>query len=303
MEKNKQIPVILNTGIGTDIDDTWALAAILRSPEISLKCVLTTGGDTYYRAKIVGKILEIAGRSDVDIAIGNSEPCSGMYQESWIAGYSLNSYPGIVHTQGIKAVSNYLKQVKETITIINLCDASSIHEILTNDFAIASGLRFLGMYGSLYRGYEDNSEPCIESNIKSNVKAFKQIMTAPWQEFIIAPLDTSSLVILDGLDYKAIYNSPDPLLRAVIENYRIWAGLVPWEKIDYYKERSSRLFDMVPVYLAYASDFINIEKMNLLITDEGKTISDPDGLEVSVAISWKNLEVFKKNLTEKLLQV
>jgi hypothetical protein len=35
-------PVILDTDIGDDIDDTWALAMLLKSPELDLKFVTTT---------------------------------------------------------------------------------------------------------------------------------------------------------------------------------------------------------------------------------------------------------------------
>ncbi len=42
------IPVILDTDIGGDIDDTWALAMLLKSPEVDLKLVVTDYGNTTY---------------------------------------------------------------------------------------------------------------------------------------------------------------------------------------------------------------------------------------------------------------
>jgi inosine-uridine nucleoside N-ribohydrolase len=36
-----KIPVILDTDIGGDIDDAWALALILKSPELDLKMLVT----------------------------------------------------------------------------------------------------------------------------------------------------------------------------------------------------------------------------------------------------------------------
>jgi hypothetical protein len=41
-----RIPVILDTDIGTDIDDTWALAMLLKSPELDAKLVVSDSGDT-----------------------------------------------------------------------------------------------------------------------------------------------------------------------------------------------------------------------------------------------------------------
>ena len=60
----KKISVILDTDIGGDIDDIWALVLLLKSPELDLRLVTTATGDTHYRAKVVVRLLEIAGRGD-----------------------------------------------------------------------------------------------------------------------------------------------------------------------------------------------------------------------------------------------
>ncbi|MEM9408017.1 MAG: hypothetical protein AAGA81_18415, partial [Acidobacteriota bacterium] len=54
-EAEAPIPVIFDTDIGTDIDDTWALAQLLASPELDLRLVVTDSGDTETRARIVAK--------------------------------------------------------------------------------------------------------------------------------------------------------------------------------------------------------------------------------------------------------
>ena len=66
----KGIPVMLDTDIGTDMDDTWALAFMLRSPELDVKLITTASDDTTVRAKIVAKLLTIAARTDIPIGIG-----------------------------------------------------------------------------------------------------------------------------------------------------------------------------------------------------------------------------------------
>jgi inosine-uridine nucleoside N-ribohydrolase len=67
---SRKIPVILDTDIGGDIDDTWALAMMLRCPELDIKLVVSDTGNTTYRAKIIAKILHIAGRTDIAVGIG-----------------------------------------------------------------------------------------------------------------------------------------------------------------------------------------------------------------------------------------
>jgi len=48
---SNSIPVILDTDIGDDIDDAYALALILRSPELDLRAVTTVYGNTLARAR------------------------------------------------------------------------------------------------------------------------------------------------------------------------------------------------------------------------------------------------------------
>ena len=50
------IPVIFDSDIGGDIDDTWALAYLVRSPELDLRLVVTDHGDTVYQARVAARL-------------------------------------------------------------------------------------------------------------------------------------------------------------------------------------------------------------------------------------------------------
>jgi inosine-uridine nucleoside N-ribohydrolase len=54
-------PIILDTDIATDIDDSFALALIINSPEPELLGVTTVAGDTQARARPAAKLLWEAG--------------------------------------------------------------------------------------------------------------------------------------------------------------------------------------------------------------------------------------------------
>jgi hypothetical protein len=54
----RRVPVILDTDIGDDIDDSWALPLLLRSPELDVKLITTATGDTTYRARLTARLLE-----------------------------------------------------------------------------------------------------------------------------------------------------------------------------------------------------------------------------------------------------
>jgi len=63
-------PVIIDTDIGDDIDDAFALALALRSPELRILGVTTTFGDTELRARLLDRYLAAVGRSDIPVAAG-----------------------------------------------------------------------------------------------------------------------------------------------------------------------------------------------------------------------------------------
>ncbi|HGJ64936.1 TPA: nucleoside hydrolase, partial [bacterium] len=90
---SEKIPVILDTDIGGDIDDTWALAMMLKSPELDIKLIVTDTGNTTYRAKVVAKMLEIAKRTDIPIGIGLHLSDDEGGQADWVKDYDLDSYP------------------------------------------------------------------------------------------------------------------------------------------------------------------------------------------------------------------
>lgn len=300
------IPVILDTDIGSDVDDTWALAMLLRCPELDLKMVLNSTGDTTYRATITARLLEIAGRTDVEVAIGpyagsSNEEDLHRHQLPWVQDYDLDAYPGTVHEDGIRAMIDCILASPVPVTIIAICASSNIARALEMEPRIAEKCRFVGMHGSIDVGYGGGGDPCPETNVRLDVPALRAVFAAPWRELLITPLDTCGIVVLDGERYQRVSTSDDPLAKAVIENYRIWAPLVPWMTVDYEERKSTALFDTVAVYLAYARDLVEIEPMRLAITDDGMTVRDPDGDEVAVAIRWKDLDGFHDHLVQRLL--
>ncbi len=68
-----RIPVLLDTDIGSDIDDAVALAYLLRQPRCELVGITTVSGDVARRAACAEVICRAAGRGEVPIHCGASE--------------------------------------------------------------------------------------------------------------------------------------------------------------------------------------------------------------------------------------
>ncbi len=293
-----KIPVILDTDIGDDIDDTWALALLLKSPECDLKLVVSDTGNTTYRAKIIAKMLEVAKRTDVAVGVGVPQSDKAGPQAPWVADYNLARYPGTVHRDGVSALIRTIMNSPEKITLVCIGPMPNVKAALEREPEIARKARFVGMHGSVRRGYGGRPEPDAEWNVKCDPKACQKVFTAPWP-MTITPLDTCGIVHLRGEKYAKMAASTDPIARAVIENYRIWwkAGNPGKpEKID----ASSTLFDTVAVYLSFSRELLNVERLPIRVTDDGFTKIDPQGKPIDCAMSWKDLAAFEDLLVRRL---
>ena len=296
------IPVVLDTDIGSDIDDTWALAHVLKSPELDLQMVLCGTGDTRYRGRVAAKFLEAAGRTDVPVALGPTGESYHAYQRPWVEDYRLENYSGTVHRDGIAAFIELVRNSARPVTLIAIGPLPNVEEALRRAPDLASKIHFVGMQGSIDRGYGEGSDPVAEANVRADVKAFRTALHADWRSFEITPLDTADPVVLRGKRYDQLRQSDDPVLNALFENYRIWADLVTWTEVDYFDERSSTLFDVVAVYMAYSHEHLDFETIPITVTEDGFTRRADDGIPTRIAMDWADLDAFYDHLTQRLLK-
>ncbi len=66
--------IIVDTDIGSDVDDAFALALLARSPEVQLEAVTTVWADSLLRARIARKLLRLLGKEDIPVAAGENVP-------------------------------------------------------------------------------------------------------------------------------------------------------------------------------------------------------------------------------------
>lgn len=68
----EKLSVYLDTDVGFDSDDAWALALAAKSLEIELLGVGTVCHDAVLRQKIAQRILSLAGAYEIPVAAGRS---------------------------------------------------------------------------------------------------------------------------------------------------------------------------------------------------------------------------------------
>ena len=293
-----KIPVIYDSDIGGDIDDTWALGFLLRSPELDVKLVVGDHGKYEYRAKLFAKFLEVAGRTDIPIGIGLDLNSKGVgAQADWVKDYQLKSYPGKIYEDGVQAIIDTIMNSPKPITLICVGPVPNIAEALKREPRIAQKARFVGMHGSVRFGYKDNRQTIAEHNVRADIKACQKVLSAGW-DITITPLDTCGKVHLTGEKYKKVRNSKDPIAKAIIENYRLWSRE---SRADVFEQRSSTLFDTVAIYLAFEQELTGMETLGIRVDDQGHTLIDPSAKKMQVATTWNDMGRFEDLLLGRLI--
>jgi inosine-uridine nucleoside N-ribohydrolase len=296
----RKIPVILDTDIGGDIDDAWALALILKSPELDLKMVVTDSGNPSYRAAIAGKYLEAAGRTDIPIGLGVYENDGTGPQEHWLGEYQVSDYAGPIYEDGVGALIDMIMNAPESITLICIGPVPNIRAALQRAPRLVEKTKIVGMFGSLRFGYDGSEEIINETNVRLEPAACRQ-MFAAFLDITITPLDTCGRVHLTGDKYQQVRNCDDPLIQALIESYDSWADHVEWTNVDS-NVTTSTLFDTVAVYLTISEELLEIESLGVQVTEYGYTLIDETEKPICCATRWKDLAAFEDWLVERLTQ-
>ncbi len=294
-------PLILDTDIGDDIDDTWALIQLLKSPDIRLELITSCFGNTRYRTRLLARILSVLGRQDIPLGIGIHPRDLPGKQSAWLGDYRLDDYSGVVYDDGVQAIVDTIMHSPVPVTLLSIGPAMNIAEALKREPRITGNARFVGMQGSIFTGYAGDRKPSAEWNVKVDPAAFREVLAAPW-DCTITPLDTCGLVRLRGARYRRVVDSRDPAVRLLMDNYRMWLPGADWldPKPDPDQE-STTLFDTVAVSLARSRDFLFMEDLPLQVTDDGFTVIDErHGHTVHCATAWTEQDAFEDHLVDIL---
>lgn len=296
------IPVILDTDIGLDVDDVWALAFMLRCPELDVKLITTNTGDTVYSAALAAKLLEIGGRTDVAVGVGVAIDAVAKTHADWLGDYALDDYPGEIYRDGVGALIDVVEQSDEPVVIVCIGPAANIAEALSRAPGMVGNSRFIGMHGSIRKGYFGADKPHREYNVYTHTAACQAVFSTPWN-ISITPLDTCGLVSLRDENFQLVRDSEDPLVRAVLENHDTWSKAVSdWPGMDRFDltRESSILFDTVAVYMAFSEELLDMESLPVTVTNKGMTVLEEGAQVVRCATGWKNREVFEALVADRL---
>ncbi len=214
--------VILDTDIGTDVDDCLALALLLGSPELELAGVTCVYGDVRLRARMVLKLLALRGMTDVPVLAGVEQPLLGRVPVYW-AGHEgaglLEPADEALAPAPEHAVDFIVRAVMEgpePLHLIAVGPLTNVALAFLREPRLAGRLAGLTIMGGAMRGPEAAHLPLVEHNFRCDPEA-AAIVLAAGAPTVLVPLDVTTRVVVRREGAARIRAGGTPFHAAVAE--------------------------------------------------------------------------------------
>lgn len=290
---NSRQKIILDTDIGGDIDDAFALAFVLASPEFEVLGITTAWGDTRLRARVADRMLCETGMSDIPVMAGVAAEQPGAYINQGRWGEALPK-PSKPYGSGVDFILEQIRRYPNEITLLAIAPLSNVGPLVERDpEAFRKLKRVVIMGGSIYRGYGDlgylpNRGPDPEYNIKSDIPSARRLFASGVPLYVM-PLDSTQLK-LDEVKREVIFRQITPLTDALTLLYHLWGQQTP------------TLFDPVAVAFTIRPDICATKPMHIDVDDKGYTRPGAGTPNAQVCLNSKSDEFFELFMSRLLNQ-
>jgi purine nucleosidase len=293
--------VILDTDIGTDVDDCLALSLILASPELDLAAVTTVYGDVLLRARMVCKLLALRGVAGVPVAMGATRPLLGKRPVYW-AGHEGLGLLGLddqaIEPSNEHAVDLIVRTVMARpgqITLIAIGPLTNIALAFLREPRLADNLAGLVLMGGVVGGAPKRLDlPWTEHNFRCDPEATHIVLSAGAPTMIV-PLDVTTQVCIRPDDVARIHAAGNPFHEAVAGQVSLYPPFV--------QRGWTHLHDPLAVATAIERSLVRLEPLRLVVETQGEhtagamlaALPKPDApatAEVALEVDGRRAEEF-----------
>jgi inosine-uridine nucleoside N-ribohydrolase len=222
------IKVLLDTDIGTDVDDAVCLAYLLFQPECELLGITTVTGEAVKRASLVSVLCQAAGK-DIPIYPGAEHPMQGEQRQP--IAQQASTLPGWPHqtdfpmNQAVDFLANTIRSYPNEVTLLTVGPLTNIGMLFSEHPDVAELLAGLVMMG----GNFDETGPAgarIEWNVAGDPLASEITYGARVRLHRSLGLNVTQQVVMPAEKVREQFTAP--LMRPVLDMAEIWfAGFYP----------------------------------------------------------------------------
>lgn len=284
--------IIFDCDLGGDIDDAYALALVLASPEFEVLGIVLDQGNTPERARLACKMLYETGRTDIPVVVGRKTGDSFDPQFHWSKGFEV--VKPIKQGAADFIIENLRKYPKEVI-LFTVGPVTNMQDIIEKDAeALKLAKDIYAMFGSFYMGYNGGPLISAEWNVVGDLEASKAFTTCG-AKIHYAGLDVTTLVKLKENNRKMLLMRNSPLTNALSGLYPLWRTL-PYAGDD------PTLFDVVAVGMVLWPDLFKYRPAHVKVIDGGYTVID-ESKEYNGMVGMSiETEIFLSRFMERMIQ-
>lgn len=285
--------VILDTDIGDDIDDAWALAFILAHQNFDLLGVTITHGNTPARTPIATKMLHITGQDKIPVAVGRKTSDGYAYQYTWAENFTAKKP---IKQSAADFIVEQVKRYPGEVVLLAVGPLQNVADALRKEPSLGKYVkRVVLMSGCVYGTASNPTKLIREWNVFQST-ADSQLVYGAGLPLTIVPLDATTHVRLTEDERKQVRDYKSPLTYALESLYRLWLES-PTSKMT--------LHDQLAVAEAASpSTFFGKKEIVPIVVDaEGYTRIDRErGKPVTVCLEPKRDEFMKYYIGELIHQ-
>ncbi len=219
--------IVLDTDIGTDVDDALALALALASPELELVAITTVAGDTAVRARIAARLLALAGRGDIPVHAGCAKSLASPGGFAWFGHEGDGILDGTEDAiAGEPAVDALLRLFRDddALELVAIGPLTNLAVALERDPSFARRVARLTVMGGWLRGAVIGGirlPPLVDYNLCSDAVAAARVLSAGISTRLVSA-DATVRVWLTDADVAGLERAGSSLQRTLARAIRIW---------------------------------------------------------------------------------
>lgn len=290
--------IIIDTDIGSDVDDAIAITLALKSPELKVEGITTVYGNTILRSQIALKLLELMGIDDVPVAAGIEKPLL-REREVWWAGHEgkgiLTDSDKNLKPIDKHAVDFLVEKILENpgeITLVTIGPLTNIAAAIIKEPKIIENVKEIIMMGGVARIFDNAPElPYIEHNIKCDPEAASVVFNSGIPITMVG-LDVTLKVPINRSHLQKIKDVGTDLTDTLVRLIEIW-----W---NFLKSDSSCMHDPLALSYCIKPEFLETVNCKVIVETQGKhtvgqTIVIPDkdsNVKVACGVDSENFIEF-----------
>lgn len=258
--------VLLDTDVGTDVDDALAIGLVMASPEIDLRAVTTVSGDVRRRARIAKKLLALGGRPDVPVAAGVREPVLRQRSFLWLGheGQGILDPDDDVPLAAAHGVDLLIETVlRERPHVVAIGPLSNLAVAIMKDPSVIDAISHLTVMGGALGRTPD--VPALEYNLASDAEAAVVVLNAGIPTTLV-PLDVTWQVALRQSELARLRRVQSPLVQTLCAAVDVWAPLQRsfFEGLPAFDPQTvALLHDPLTVAILIDRSFVTVERLHL----------------------------------------